>query len=286
MKKYYALVAGLPNIAFDDSKITYTVNSFKEEISDLLGDSDKQLIELFFFKYTNSNLLAYLKNSECLLDPRGQMSAEDLAEFIHAAKGQDTYRNNNTPPYFNMFVQGYLEEKQADAVSWEDQLASLYYEYASRCGNQFVASWFEMNLNINNILAAFTCRKYDMDKYQYIVGYNEVAQTIRNSNARDFGLSDLVGDYLPELQRIIEEPDLFERERRIDLLKWNWIEENIFFHYFTIETVFAYILKLEMIERWVTLDKRTGELMFREIVKDLKEGSLASLDNFKRNNNK
>jgi len=50
--------------------------------------------------------------------------------------------------------------------------------------------------------------------------------------------------------------------------------------------VFAYLLKLEMIERWVTLDKVTGEKTFREIVGAMKHGSENALEEFKRNNNK
>ena len=103
------------------------------------------------------------------------------------------------------------------------------------------------------------------DKAGYIVGDNEVAQALRTSNARDFGLGDAV-DYLPDLWRIAEETDLMVREKKVDLLKWEWAEEHTFFKPFDIESVFAYLLKLEMIERWVMLDKATGEKTFREIV--------------------
>lgn len=135
------------------------------------------------------------------------------------------------------------------------------------------------------MLTAITCRKHGLDKSEYIVGDNEVAQALRTSNARDFGLSDEV-EYLPELQRIAEETDLMVREKKIDLLKWKWLEEQTFFKTFDIESVYAYLLKLEMIERWVTLDKETGDKTFREIVGAMKRGSLNTLNEFKRNNNK
>ncbi len=154
-----------------------------------------------------------------------------------------------------------------------------------KCSNGFIRSWFELNLNINNMLTAITCRKYGFDKADYIVGHNEVAEAIRTSNARDFGLGDTV-DYLPDLQRIAEEPDLMAREKKVDLLKWKWLDDNTFFKTFDIESVFAYLLKLEMIERWVTLDKVTGEKTFREIVGAMKHGSENALEEFKRNNNK
>ena len=41
-----------------------------------------------------------------------------------------------------------------------------------------------------------------------------------------------------------------------------------------------------MIERWVTLDKATGEKTFREIVGAMKKGSDNALEEFKRNNKK
>ena len=284
MSSYYALVAGLPNIAFDDNKLPYTVESFKKEIDNQLSKSDKKLTDLFFLKYDNSNLLSFLKDPDSSLDPKGNLSSAALNELVQAVKEQSNI-GKQIPSYFIPFISAYLEEKPQTSVSWEDQLSSLYYAYAMKCGNAFVADWFELNLNINNILTAFTCRKYGLDKNRYIVGDNEVAEAIRNSSARDFGLTDLV-DYFPLLQRISDESDLKERERKIDQLKWNWLEENTFFHYFTVEMIFAYILKLEIIERWATLDKETGEDIFREIIRELKQGSVSSLEEFKRNNNK
>ena len=80
--------------------------------------------------------------------------------------------------------------------------------------------------------------------------------------------------------------DLVAREKKIDLLKWQWLDDNTFFKTFDIESVFAYLLKLEMIERWVVLDKARGEKTFREIVSVMKKGGENALDEFKRNNNK
>ena len=73
-------------------------------------------------------------------------------------------------------------------------------------------------------------------------------------------------------------------QNKVDLLKCNWLEEHTFFKPFDIESVFAYLLKLEMIERWVTLDRVTGEQTFRQIVGAMKKGSENALEEFKRNN--
>lgn len=283
MSNYYALVAGLPNITFEDSKLTYSIEAFRAEIEGLLTKKDKKLIDLFFLKFDNSNLLLFLKDPDSSLDPRGNFPHHEMVDMVQTIKDESCAKN--IPPYFIPFIKGYAEEKLPQVVAAEDWLSSLYYGFAMKCKNSFVSRWFELNLNINNILTAFTCNRYDMDKELYIVGDNEVAEIIRTSNARDLGLTNYVS-YLPELQRISEEPDLMEREKKIDLLKWNWIEENTFFNYFSIERIVAYLLQLEMIERWVSLDWELGERMFREIIQGLKQESLSSLEEFKRNNNK
>ena len=290
MGKYYYLVSGLPDISLDDGKLAYTVADFRAEMEATLSAKDQKLIDLFFLKYDNANLLACLKEADAPLDPRGRITREEFEAVYKALKEEEKLpKDEAIPAYHVTFIQRYLAEEQSEQkgekaqVSWEDQLAALYYEAAMKAPNPFVAGWFELNLNINNVLTAITCRKYGFDKSLYIVGHNEIAEQIRTSNARDFGLSDAV-EYLPELQRIAEETDLYARERKIDLLKWKWLEDQTFFKTFDMERVFAYLLQLEMIERWVDLDKVRGERTFRELVGAMKKGSDHALEEFKRNN--
>ena len=290
MGKYYYLVSGLPDISLDDGKLAYTVADFKAEMEATLSAKDQKLIDLFFLKYDNANLLACLKEADAPLDPRGRITREEFEAVYKALKEEEKLPKNEAIPVYHVtFIQRYLAEEQSEQkgekaqLSWEDQLAALYYEAAMKAPNPFVAGWFELNLNINNVLTAITCRKYGFDKSLYIVGHNEIAEQIRTSNARDFGLSDAV-EYLPELQRIAEETDLYARERKIDLLKWKWLEEQTFLKTFDLERVFAYLLQLEMIERWVNLDKARGEQTFRELVGAMKKGSDHALEEFKRNN--
>ena len=254
----------------------------------ILTKADKKLIDLFFLKFDNKNLLI-ISNNRTVIRIRGDITYEEFDALYKALKEEEKIpKNDRIPPYFKAFFRAYLDaqgKENNSEIPWEDRLAALYYAYAMKNPNRFVRDWFELNLNINNMLTAITCRKHGFDKAGYIVGENEVAQALRTSNARDFGLGDTV-DYLPDLGRIAEETDLMVREKKVDLLKWKWLEEHTFFKPFDIESVFAYLLKLEMIERWVTLDKATGEKTFREIVGAMKKGSDNALEEFKRNNKK
>ena len=55
MSKYYYLVAGLPELTLEDSKLSYTVADFKTEIYPGLSSSDQKLIDLFYLKFDNAN---------------------------------------------------------------------------------------------------------------------------------------------------------------------------------------------------------------------------------------
>ena len=270
MTNYYCLVTGLPELSLEDGKLSYTVANFKTEIYPELSKSDKKLVDLFYLKYDNQNLLALLKDKEAVVDESlGNYSADELLDVIASFK-EETAPDKKFSSYFYEFSELYLNTPEEERFGIEDKLHGFYYHYAMKCGNKFVSDWFELNLNVNNILAAMAARKYKMDVAKVAVGTNFVAEALRSSNARDFGLADDL-EYFEQLTRINDTVDLVEREKKIDLLKWNWMEDNTFFNYFTIEKIFVFLMKLEMIERWVSLDKEKGNEMFRKLIDQLKD---------------
>lgn len=289
MSKYYYLIAGLPDIALDDGKRTYTVADFKHEVMPMLSAGDQKRFAYFFLQYDNRNVLSFLQKKEIPWDERGNIPYEAIEQLYQALREDEAPpRHTAVPAYIREFMKEYLvamEKGEMSEVPWEDRLSARYYQYAMEVKNDFMAQWFELNLNIGNILAALNCRKYDLDRKRFLVGEKEVAEALRTSNARDFGLSETL-DYLPELLRIAEETDLLMREKKIDLLKWNWLEEHTFFKTFDFESVFAYLLRIEMIERWTALDKVSGEQTFRRMVGAMKQESAGVLEEFKRNNTK
>lgn len=269
MNKYYYLVAGLPELTLEDSKLSYTVADFKTEIYPSLSSSDQKLIDLFYLKFDNANVLKLLEDKEAGIDKRGNFSQDELNEYIAVIKEGGTVNSKEFPDYLSAFITDYFTVPTENQGLMEDHLAALYYDYAMKSENKFISSWFEFNLTINNILLAFTARKYKWDVAQNIVGNTEVCEALRTSGARDFGLSGEV-DFFDQLVKINETAELIEREKKLDSLRWNWMEEATFFDYFTIERLFVFLLQLEMIERWISLDKEKGNQLFRSIIDSLK----------------
>lgn len=270
MSKYYYLVAGLPDLALEDNKLTYTIADFKSEIYPFLSDDDRRLADLFYLQFDNANVLKLLKDKDASIDKRGNYSAEELTEYIELLKDGDVVSDHIFPAYLSTFIADYFNTPLEEECLLENKLAALYYSYAMKCKNRFVASWFEFNLTVNNILVAVTARKYKMEVAPLIVGDTEVCEALRTSNARDFGLSGTV-DFVENLMKISEMSELVDREKKIDQLRWNWMEDATFFNYFTVERLFVFLLQLEMIERWISLDKEKGNRLFRSMIAALKD---------------
>ena len=271
MSNYYCLVAGLPDVAFDGSKSVYTVERFKEDIYPELSAADAACVDLFFLERDNANILNILRNGEdAVLGERGCYSREELEEIISSAKEGDT-PINGVPSYIYRFFEFYIANEGNANVIWEDVLSSYYYDYATRCANGFVADWFIFNRNVNNILVAFAARKYKMSVADAVIGDGEIAEALRTSGARDFGLTGAL-DYFESVQRMSENSRLQERERQLDDLRWKWLEDNSVFNYFTVERLFVFLIKLSIVERWAKLDADKGMLRYNELIAELKSG--------------
>jgi len=273
MSKYYYLVTGLPELSLEDNKLKYSVEDFKTEFYPYLSDKDKKLVDLFYLKFDNSNVLALLKDKEAEIDSRGNYSVECIRDIFKQIQEEGKILTPKVlPNYLNQFISSYLLQEPAaeTKILMSDQLSALYYDYAMKCGNDFLSSWFEFNLNVNNILVALTARKFKMDVASLVVGDTEVSNVLRKSNARDFGLSSEI-EYLDQLIKISEITDLVDREKKLDQMRWNWMEDKTFFEYFSLERLYVYLLQTDIIERWLTLDKEKGNQMFRDIIASLKD---------------
>lgn len=159
-----------------------------------------------------------------------------------------------------------------DVLSEQDLLTQLRYEHGQKEGNRFVRAWFAYNQDLNNVLAATICRKHGFDVRRTIVGQNEVAQILRrNLSQKDFGLSGVM-DNLQEVMTLVEIDNLMEREKRMDAIRFMWLEDQTRFIDFSIENVLTYYLQNEMLNRWELLTIEKGEQIFRDIVADFKKG--------------
>lgn len=264
---YYYFIAGLQDIFLDDTELHFPMLDFKHELEEHLKPEDYELAELLFLPYDNVELLRFLNEDYESQNDLGTFTAQDFeVEFSDEKQGI-------LPSYMYKFVEIYKDEELSKNItkSWETVLTEMYYEYVLQTKNKFLKQWFEFNQNLNNILIGQNCRNHNLEVEKQLIGDNMVSKAILESNAKDFGL-DTELPYVSEILALTDNENLLAREKGLDQLKWDKVEEITLFDYFTIEVVLAYTIKLDMAYRWLELDEETGRQMFGKIINDLKSG--------------
>jgi hypothetical protein len=264
-RNYYYLVAGLQDITLDIHKLNLNQEAFRDEIKAGVHPRDYKLAELLFLPYDHVNLINLLLKNDKPFVEKGNFSKERLEENIKEP--------SDLPAYMLAFITAFKnKEPLYPDMSPENELTSLFYDAVlHQDQNPFLYKWFAFDLNIRNIMLALNARKYKVDYEHHILGTSEFSELIRKSHARDFGLGGEL-DYLDELITISKKEDVRDREKALDQLRWNFLEEETFFAYFTIEKILAFIIKLGMIERWLGIDKEHSNELFRKLLKELQAG--------------
>lgn len=269
---YYYLVAGLPDLSAEDKKLAQTIPEYIKEIKESgLSSEDSALFFLFTLPVEHVNLLEWLRNGkEAKLNPEGIYTTEDFLAQDHLEFDEDGSAKG-LPPYFIDFIERWKNDefKNLSEMQAENILISLYYEYAMSCKNEFVSDWFEFELNTLNLETAIVCKNNGINPSDQIVGGNDVSEILGRSSSRDFGVSSVFPN-AEQIIKIYDEKNLMEREKKIDLMKWQWLDENTFFHYFTVEKLISQYIKMQCIERWMNLDENVGKELFRKLINDMK----------------
>ena len=73
-----------------------------------------------------------------------------------------------------------------------------------------------------------------------------------------------------KLQTILKKNDILSRERGIDDLYWDKIDELTLFDYLNFDKVLGIVVKMMIIRRWLVLDEETGRAMFKKLVDEVR----------------
>lgn len=236
---YECLLAGLPDLkAGADSPIT--MESLLELLDESMKPSDKKLLTQLRMTVDDPQIDALV----------ARYDDEDVPE-------------SDKPEWW---------ASARTILSDADVRAMLMYEIGLHSNNAFVRAWYAFNQDMNNIMVAAICRKHGFDVKKMIVGNNEVAETLRtHTTQKDFGLGEVM-DNFQEILALATIDNLMEREKRMDALRFEWLQDKTYFDIFSTEQVLAYYLQAAMLHRWSLLTVEQGEQVFREMVADMKKG--------------
>ncbi len=256
-QQYYYLVAGIPEIHLEDNTLSYSQAAFKEIIMEQCNQKDATLLNWLLYQSDIKNLICHLYQKPIKED--GVFTEKELESIINNESG--------APQFITTFLEQFWEKKNAySEEGWKNVLTTLYYNEALKVKNTFLNDWLQFELKLKNLTIAINGRKHNYDYRHELMPFGEfTTQLVSSKRERDFGLKD--EDILVEnLVKMLDHTNLLVKEKQLDDLRWKWLDEHTFFHYFTIETLLAYYIKLGIISRWLKLDVAEGRELLEKML--------------------
>ena len=238
-----------------------------DEIREELNKSDRNALELFYGYYDIENIIG-LKAGRSRFNVLGNFSREELE--------QQMARPTALPSYMAEVLRAYADPENEEAVGRVDlslpiehNLFTAYYKACAESGCGYLRAWAEFDRTLRNVCAAYAARRSGKDVDNVVVGGGVIADALMRSSAADFGLKGEV-DYLDEVMAAVaDEQNLVEKERKIDRIRWSMSDELAEKDYFNINTILSYLSKLNIVQRWFSLDERVGRAMYDELIASL-----------------
>lgn len=133
----------------------------------------------------------------------------------------------------------------------QQQTPYLYVKAAqSKC--RFIRDYFAFDRMLRNAQVHVAAKKTGLEAANYLVG--------------EEGAEPLPGN----VKQVVDLPDVWERERKMDALRWEKASEIAVFNYLDIDYILAFVVKASIVDRWMKLDKTKGEELFRTLVTEVR----------------
>ncbi len=134
------------------------------------------------------------------------------------------------------------------------KLSESFYREALKSGCRYIREFFAFDLNVRN------------SKVRYL---NTSLGRPEGKDILDIETSEFAERN--KIESILAGNNLLVRERNIDELFWQKIDELTEMEIFSLDRILGLVSKIKIIDRWVKLDESTGRELFRRLVEEIKE---------------
>ena len=265
-KSYYTLVAGFREYALDSETKGFDIEAILSEVMEVLSSSDKKAVELLYAYYDCENLISR-RNGSSKFNLLGRLSSEELNEEL----SQPTRLAEPLAKVVRAYASPESEEnEEADLTQpFAKALMSAYYKACESSKSRLLREWSKMDRTIRNVVAATVARRQGVAVEQVVVGNDSIAKALARSSAADFGLRAELPFVEQLVATVADEHNMVEKERKLDNIRWAELSELSTFDYFDLNAVIAYLVKVNMVARWATLDAKVGREMLDRLVAEL-----------------
>ena len=135
-----------------------------------------------------------------------------------------------------------------------ENLTQEFYQKALASGNSFIREYFTFDLKVRNAKVRYLNRELSRPADKDVISI-----PLQEENSEeDAGI-----------EAAFKGTDLLARERAVDDLYWEKADALSLMHWFDMNVIMSFVLKLHIIDRWNLLDEQTGREMFRKLVDNL-----------------
>ena len=147
----------------------------------------------------------------------------------------------------------------------KEKIGQEFYKEALGHGNAFIRDFFQFDLNVRNAKVRYLNQALGRDSLKDVL-------SLTDPDADEMGMEIEEPEFkeAARLQAILEGSDILARERGIDDLYWDKIDELTLFDYLNFDRILGVVVKMMIIRRWLQLDEQTGREMFKRLVDEIR----------------
>ena len=274
--EYYCLVASLREWTLDSDTKGFDVREILDEILEELTADDRRAVALLYAYYDCENIISRRAGRQ-RYNPLGNLSVEQLDDVL-------TNRNyallsERVAKVVKLYVEAADEERDEDVVlseRFERALFEAYYADLAASKSSFLRGWGEFDRTLRNIAAAVAAREAGRSIKDVVIGGGEVVEQLSRSSAVDFGLRGELQYIDAVIAAVSDEPNIVEKERKIDAIRWSEAEDIAAYDYFNINYLLSYLVKVNIVARWTLLSPEVGREMLNKLIAGLDAANLVN----------
>jgi len=264
MSQYYYLCSSLIDLILD-SKTKFF--SSKELLDFCEEEMTKKDFEYLKYLYIFNDIKNIINAKEILNDEKKYLypAYYSLEEFKENLKDPDSFL-----PFISEFLFNKKNEKRLYPSLLEiDELLTLFYYYLEVINNDFIKSYYNFELLLKNLTTAISLRLKNLPYTNKIIPAGDYYEIILKSNSLDFGLGKEF-KFIERLLEIFSNDDLIKREKIIEDIRWDYLDEYVGKDFFSTNFIFSYAIKLKSVERWFNLKPEIGLEVLDKLIEQVK----------------
>ena len=184
--------------------------------------------------------------------PDWRQGDKSLEDYLHQVKELLSEKDQET---LRLIEDGFNKEK----------IGLEFYKAALANRSTFIKEFFQFDLNVRNAKVRYLNQALGRDPQKDVL-------TLADPDAEEQGIEVEEPEFkeAARLQTILEGKDILARERGIDDLYWDKIDEITLFDYLNFSKVLGLVVKMMIIRRWLILDEEAGRAMFKRLVDEVR----------------